>query len=174
MVIAATDCPAGAHPPDSIPEKMGSSLQLGDHEPNHRAVRSLASGFRYSHARGAQVGKGLLHHRERLSSAQWIHHRAHLQQSIRVGEERARGRRLRTQDSREGVSAFRTDRRASSRWAAPWAPVGCCGHPAPAPWLLPAGASPNALAAIFASARVPSLPTAVPITMLHLPRLLRT
>jgi hypothetical protein len=49
---------------------------------------------------------------ERLSSAERIHHRAYLQQPMRVGKERARGGRLRTKDSREEISAFRAEGRA--------------------------------------------------------------
>jgi hypothetical protein len=36
-----------------------------------------------------------------------LHHRAHVQQSIGVGAERPCGRRVRTKDSREEISAFR-------------------------------------------------------------------
>jgi hypothetical protein len=41
-----------------------------------------------------------------------IHHRAHLQQPIRAGEERARSRRVRTQNSREEISACFAEGRA--------------------------------------------------------------
>ena len=76
-------------------------------------VRGLASGFRHSHACGSEIRKGLPNPGECLSSAQRVRHCAHLQQPMRVGEERARGG-LRTQDSREEISAFRTEGRARS------------------------------------------------------------
>jgi hypothetical protein len=66
------------------------------HQPDHRVVRRLVSGFRHSHARRSQIGQGLPNPGERLSSTERLHHRAHLQQPIRVREERARGGRLRS------------------------------------------------------------------------------
>jgi hypothetical protein len=56
---------------------------------------------------GSQVGKGLPDTSECFSSVERLHHRAHLQQPIRVGEERPCGGRLRTKDSWEEISAFR-------------------------------------------------------------------
>ena len=47
-----------------------------------------------------------------FSSIERLHHRAHVQQPIGMGEERARGGRLRTQNSREEVSPFRSEGRA--------------------------------------------------------------
>ncbi len=44
----------------------------------------------------------------------WIHRRANLQQPVRMGEERARGRRVRTQNSRKELSAFHAESRARS------------------------------------------------------------
>jgi hypothetical protein len=61
---------------------------------------------------GRKSGKTLPNPSERLSSAEWIRHRAHLQQPIRMGEERARGGRLRTEDSRGKTSAFCAEGRA--------------------------------------------------------------
>jgi hypothetical protein len=55
-----------------------------------------SSGFRHSHSRGSKIGQGLPDSGERLSSIERLHHCAHLQQPIGMGEERARGRRLRT------------------------------------------------------------------------------
>ena len=85
---------------------MAGEDQHRGHESDHQPIRRLASGFRHSHARGSQIREGLPYPGERLPSAQWIHHRAHLQQSIRVGEERARSRRVRTENPRKDLSAF--------------------------------------------------------------------
>ena len=83
-------------------------------KPDHQPVRWLASGFWHPHSRRSEIRKGLPNPGECLSSAQRVRHCAHLQQPMRVGEERARGRGLRTQDSREEISAFRTEGRARS------------------------------------------------------------
>lgn len=91
---------------------MAGEDQHRFHEPDHEAVCWLATGFRHPHARGPQIAEALPDPSERLWIAQWIHHRTHVQQSIRMGEERARGGRLRTQNSRAEVSAFHTERRA--------------------------------------------------------------
>lgn len=97
---------------DAVSQAIAREDQYRLHEPNHQPVRRLASGFRHSHARGPEVGKGLPNPSERLSSAQRIHRRPALQQPIRLGEERARGRGLRTQNSREEISASLAESRA--------------------------------------------------------------
>jgi len=104
--------PCGSDPPHPLPQEVGSSIQSRCYEPDHQPVRWLASGFWHPHSRRSEIRKGLPNPGECLSSAQRVRHRAHLQQPMRVGEERARGRGLRTQDSREEVSAFRTEGRA--------------------------------------------------------------
>src|SRR5207245_9294610 len=47
-----------------------------------------------------------------LSGVERLNHRAQVQQPIGVGEEHACGRRMRTKNSREDISAFRTKGRA--------------------------------------------------------------
>jgi hypothetical protein len=92
----------------------------------YRAVRRLASRLRHPDPRRTKVRQGLPYTHKRLSSVEWLHHRANLQQPIRVGEERAHGRGLRTEDSREEISAFRTEGRARSHAAAiPDSSEGC-------------------------------------------------
>jgi hypothetical protein len=93
---------------------MAGKVQHRGHEPNYESIRRLASGLWNSHACGSQVEEGLPNPRERLSSAERLHHRAHLQQPIGVGEERSRGGRLRTKGSREEIAAFRAESRAQS------------------------------------------------------------
>ena len=63
---------------------------------------------------GRKSGEGVPNPSESLSSAERLHHLAHLQQPIGVGEERSRGGRLRTDDSWEEISAFHAERRARS------------------------------------------------------------
>jgi hypothetical protein len=91
---------------------MAGEDQHRRHESDHQSIRRLASGFRHLDPCGSQVGEGIPNPSERLSSAERLHHRAHLQQPIGVGEERSRGGRLRTEDSWQEISAFRTECRA--------------------------------------------------------------
>ena len=95
---------------DAVPQTMAREDQYRRNEPDHEPVCWLAYGFRHPHARWSQVGEDITNPSERLSSAQWIHRRPHLQQSIRMGDECARRRRVRTQNSRKEVSGFGTDR----------------------------------------------------------------
>jgi hypothetical protein len=53
-------------------------------------------GFGILTHRRSEIRQGLPYTHERLSSVERLHHCAHVQQPIGVGEERARGRRLRT------------------------------------------------------------------------------
>jgi len=97
---------------DAVSQAMAREDQYRRHEPDHQPVCRMASGFRYSHARGSKVRKRLSNPSERVSSVERFHHRSYLQQSIRVGEERPRGRRLRTQNLRQEISPFRAESRA--------------------------------------------------------------
>ena len=66
-------------------------------------------GFGIVNARGPQIGEGLPNSSERVSCLERLHHRAHVQQPIGVGEERPCGGRLRTKDSRKKISAIHSD-----------------------------------------------------------------
>ncbi len=81
----------------AIAEPIASEDQYRRYESDHQPLRRLAPGIWHSHACGSEVREALPNSGERLSSAQRIHHRAHLQQPIRVGEERSRRRRVRPQ-----------------------------------------------------------------------------
>jgi enamine deaminase RidA (YjgF/YER057c/UK114 family) len=70
------------------------------------------TGVRYPRSRTLQVEENLWHTHKRVPSAQRLHRRPDLQQPMRVGEERARSGRMRTQDSRQGISAIHAERRA--------------------------------------------------------------
>jgi hypothetical protein len=98
-------------PADVVPQAMAGENQYRSHQSDHRAVRRLAARIRHPDPRRTKVRQGLPYIHKRLSSVERFHHRANLQQPIRVGQERprgGRGGRLRTPDSREEISAFRT------------------------------------------------------------------
>ncbi len=95
----------------------GKDQHRGD-QPDHPAVLWLASGIRHPDAYRAKIGKGLSHAYQRVSSAERIRYCSDIQQPVRMGEERARGWRLRTEDPWEKISAFIAKDRAGSHAAA--------------------------------------------------------
>ena len=105
---------------------MAGEDQYCLHKPDHQPIRGLASGLRHSDTRGSEVGEGLSDSGERLSSVERLHHRPHIQQPIRMGEKRARSKWVRTQDSRQELSACIAERGARSGTAAiPDSGAGC-------------------------------------------------
>ena len=61
IVIGAT-----RHPPDA--GSQASEDQHHPYEPDHQFVRRLAAGFRHSHSRGLEIGKGLRGKKHQLSA----------------------------------------------------------------------------------------------------------